>query len=157
MGAAPSSSRGARRGQQCIFCPGGVGAEPRSKRLHTDDPCYVVRDIAPACQTHLLIVPVRHVRDIDALEGEEDARLVEHMERVGRRLLEEHAAAHEHMVGFHRPPFNSVSHLHLHCFALPFTPFLKRLKYLPGISFKSPQWVAQRARERESHSIQTKP
>ncbi|KAK8945891.1 hypothetical protein KSP40_PGU013055 [Platanthera guangdongensis] len=24
--------------------------------------------------------------------------------------------------GFHRPPFNSVNHLHLHCFALPFTP-----------------------------------
>ena len=24
--------------------------------------------------------------------------------------------------GFHQPPFNSVDHLHLHCFALPFLP-----------------------------------
>lgn len=27
-----------------------------------------------------------------------------------------------HRFGFHQPPFNSVDHLHLHCFALPFMP-----------------------------------
>ncbi|XP_056851372.1 bifunctional adenosine 5'-phosphosulfate phosphorylase/adenylylsulfatase HINT4-like isoform X2 [Raphanus sativus] len=31
--------------------------------------------------------------------------------------------------GFHQPPFNSVDHLHLHCFALPFMPRWKFVKY----------------------------
>ncbi|KAL7167248.1 hypothetical protein ACSBR2_037835 [Camellia fascicularis] len=32
--------------------------------------------------------------------------------------------------GFHQPPLNSVNHLHLHCFALPYTPRWKHIKYM---------------------------
>ncbi|GLT91063.1 hypothetical protein SLE2022_089720 [Rubroshorea leprosula] len=32
--------------------------------------------------------------------------------------------------GFHQPPFNSGNHLHLHCFALPFIPRWKHIKYI---------------------------
>lgn len=31
--------------------------------------------------------------------------------------------------GFHQPPFNSVDHLHLHCFALPFVPRYRYASY----------------------------
>ena len=31
--------------------------------------------------------------------------------------------------GFHIPPFNSVDHLHMHAFALPFEPAWKERKY----------------------------
>lgn len=34
--------------------------------------------------------------------------------------------------GFHQPPFNSVDHLHLHCFALSFLPrYLNIFSYFP--------------------------
>ena len=31
--------------------------------------------------------------------------------------------------GYHLPPFNSVDHLHMHAFALPFEPAWKERKY----------------------------
>ena len=48
---------------------------------------------------------------------------------VGRALLEQAAPGAATQFGFHLPPFNSVDHLHLHCFALPFTPAWKAWKY----------------------------
>ncbi|GJP43777.1 hypothetical protein CLOM_g3193 [Closterium sp. NIES-68] len=51
---------------------------------------------------------------------------------VGQKLLREHAPdAKEYHFGFHRPPFNSVDHLHLHCFALPFNSWWHQQKYTP--------------------------
>jgi hypothetical protein len=45
-------------------------------------------------------------------------RAVEGMLSVGNELLSS-AEPSRRKFGFHYPPFNSVSHLHLHCFALP--------------------------------------
>jgi len=41
---------------------------------------------------------------------------------VGQQLLQKDAPQSIHRFGFHQPPFNSVDHLHLHCFALPYVP-----------------------------------
>ena len=47
------------------------------------------------------------------------ANAVEDMCRVGSKLLTSIEPQREHKFGFHVPPWNSVDHLHLHCFALP--------------------------------------
>jgi hypothetical protein len=39
------------------------------------------------------------------------------MQAVGRSLLEQFAPGAPYEFGYHLPPFNSVDHLHLHCFA----------------------------------------
>jgi hypothetical protein len=43
---------------------------------------------------------------------------VEDMVAVGNQLLGD-ASPDQRKFGFHYPPFNSVMHLHLHCFKLP--------------------------------------
>lgn len=35
--------------------------------------------------------------------------------------------------GFHRPPFASVPHLHLHCLGMPFRPSWNRIRYTESI------------------------
>ena len=41
------------------------------------------------------------------------------MRRIGSKLLTSLEPQRQHKFGFHVPPWNSVDHLHLHCFALP--------------------------------------
>ena len=53
---------------------------------------------------------------------------VEDMCRIGSKLLTSIEPHREHKFGFHVPPWNSVDHLHLHCFALPHRSCLA-LKY----------------------------
>ncbi|CAN1748186.1 Bifunctional adenosine 5'-phosphosulfate phosphorylase/adenylylsulfatase HINT4, partial [Linum perenne] len=81
---------------------------------------------------HYLVIPVKHIATVNDLRRrEEDYTLVNHMLQVGRTLLQQDAPESKHSrFGFHQPPFNSVNHLHLHCFALPFIPKWKHIKYL---------------------------
>ena len=45
--------------EDCIFCKINAGEIP-SEILYRDDVCFVIRDIAPKAQVHLLIIPSDH-------------------------------------------------------------------------------------------------
>jgi hypothetical protein len=51
------------------------------------------------------------------------------MLKVGKgildKLCEKMGYTKSYRFGFHLPPYNSVDHVHLHCFILPFTNILK--------------------------------
>ncbi|XP_028093161.1 bifunctional adenosine 5'-phosphosulfate phosphorylase/adenylylsulfatase HINT4-like isoform X2 [Camellia sinensis] len=80
---------------------------------------------------HYLVVPVEHIPTVKDLQRRtEDHSLVSHMLNVGQNLLHRDAPQSKHRFGFHQPPLNSVNHLHLHCFALPYTPRWKHIKYM---------------------------
>lgn len=66
----------------------------------------------------------QHVGTVWVLRREH-ADLVKHMENVGRDVLGKiHNDCSGKVFGFHRPPFNSIEHLHLHCIGLPWgSPF----------------------------------
>lgn len=112
----------------CIFCPPGRPG----KLLHEDDKVVAFEDINPAALRHYLVIPVEHISTVrDLQRRKEDYTLVEDMLKIGQSLLQRDApGAVEYRFGFHQPPFNSVSHLHLHCFALPYIPRWKKIKYL---------------------------
>jgi Scavenger mRNA decapping enzyme C-term binding len=62
--------------------------------------------------------------------------LAEHMGTVGTKLLEANAAAAgrsttaaSFLLLYHVPPFNSIDHLHVHCFELPFKSWGHSKKY----------------------------
>ncbi|CAN0908497.1 Bifunctional adenosine 5'-phosphosulfate phosphorylase/adenylylsulfatase HINT4 [Linum grandiflorum] len=125
MAGAPSPSP-----SPCIFCQIS-GKSTLTNLLHTDDRVVAFQDIRPSAFRHYLVIPVKHIATVNDLRRrEEDYTLVSHMLQVGRTLLQQDAPESKHRFGFHQPPFNSVNHLHLHCFALPFTPKWKHIKYV---------------------------
>uniref|UniRef100_A0A0D3DEG1 HIT domain-containing protein n=1 Tax=Brassica oleracea var. oleracea TaxID=109376 RepID=A0A0D3DEG1_BRAOL len=83
-----------------------------------DEKVVAFQDIKPAAQRHYLVIPVEHIPTVrDLQRRDEDYSLALTSSVLPRRF------------GFHQPPFNSVDHLHLHCFALSFLPRWKAVKY----------------------------
>ncbi|GAB4858037.1 Bifunctional adenosine 5'-phosphosulfate phosphorylase/adenylylsulfatase hint4 [Ancistrocladus abbreviatus] len=115
----------------CIFCQ-IASSSITTQLLHQDDKVVAFPDINPAAFRHYLVIPVEHIPTVKDLQKRpEDYSLVSHMLDVGKNLLVKDAPQSNHRFGFHQPPFNSVNHLHLHCFALPFIPRWRHLKYMP--------------------------
>ncbi|KAB2018103.1 hypothetical protein ERO13_D08G188900v2 [Gossypium hirsutum] len=115
----------------CIFCQIARSSNS-TPLLHSDDKVVAFKDINPSAFRHYLIIPVEHIPTVNDLQRRnEDYTLVSHMINVGETLLRRDAPqSNQYRFGFHQPPFNSVDHLHLHCFALPFIPRWKQLKYM---------------------------
>ena len=94
----------------CLFCKLVIGGD----HLHAADGFVAIRDIAPAAETHVLILPVRHVdtfREIDAFPDEEAGRML--------RFVAEVAAAeglldYRVIVNVGPGAGQTVSHLHWH-------------------------------------------
>eukprot|EP01018_Ginkgo_biloba_P012065 Gb_27861 [translate_table: standard] len=117
-------------GEACTFCK--LASSSGGSLLYKDEKVVAFQDINPAAQRHYLVIPVDHIPTVQNLQRRrEDYALVEHMLKVGHSLLQRDApGALEHRFGFHQPPFASMSHLHLHCLALPYVPRWKAIKYV---------------------------
>uniref|UniRef100_A0A1B6DG90 Adenosine 5'-monophosphoramidase HINT3 n=1 Tax=Clastoptera arizonana TaxID=38151 RepID=A0A1B6DG90_9HEMI len=101
---------------KCIFCD-IVHSNDSSKIIFEDDDVVVFPDIKPAAPHHYLVVPKEHIKDAKSLKSEFKT-LVQKMVDTGNRILQEKEAnLHDSRLGFHWPPFNSISHLHLHVIA----------------------------------------
>ncbi|XP_038875694.1 bifunctional adenosine 5'-phosphosulfate phosphorylase/adenylylsulfatase HINT4 isoform X1 [Benincasa hispida] len=114
----------------CIFCQKASNSTANNL-LHFDERVVAFEDINPSAVRHLLVIPKEHIPTVRNLQRRaEDYSLVSHMLEVGQTLLSQDSPRLKHRFGFHQPPMNSVNHLHLHCFALPYTPRWKFVKYL---------------------------
>eukprot|EP00240_Pyramimonas_obovata_P014086 CAMPEP_0118947586 /NCGR_PEP_ID=MMETSP1169-20130426/46309_1 /TAXON_ID=36882 /ORGANISM="Pyramimonas obovata, Strain CCMP722" /LENGTH=189 /DNA_ID=CAMNT_0006893833 /DNA_START=268 /DNA_END=837 /DNA_ORIENTATION=- len=141
---------------QCVFCRVAAGEERPSGQdrniLFKDGRMVAFKDRSPAAEVHLLVSSIAHIESaVDLQRGEEDYKLAKDMLTLGQALISEAAPDAKTQFGFHIPPFNSVDHLHLHCFALPFKPAWKQWKYttlsIPGInSYVSADEVLEKLR-----------
>ncbi|XP_023844585.1 adenosine 5'-monophosphoramidase HINT3 isoform X3 [Salvelinus sp. IW2-2015] len=108
--------------KKCIFCK-VVNNEMGTEILHVDEEVSCFRDIKPGAPHHYLVVPTRHVGNL------------EKMVEIGMEILQKNNVLDLSDVrfGFHWPPFCSVSHLHLHVLA-PASQmgFMSRLFYRPN-------------------------
>lgn len=125
--------------------------------LHEDDQVICFNDIAPASQHHTLVIPKRHIEHSGCLQPA-DAPLLQHMESVALTVLQRQfpdldvAAAHASgaiSTGYHRFPFISVRHLHMHCiYPMPvpwFYPIARFLKFPHGHGFFYPSSASVRS------------
>ncbi|XP_075001893.1 adenosine 5'-monophosphoramidase HINT3 isoform X3 [Calonectris borealis] len=89
------------------------------------------RDIRPDAPHHYLVVPVEHMQNCKTLKTEH-IPIVKRMMEVGKAVLQRNnfSDLNDVRMGFHWPPFCSISHLHLHVLA-PASQlgFLSRLLY----------------------------
>lgn len=119
----------------CLFCNFASG-QAEKHLVHEDELCVAFLPLKICAKQHLLIVPKKHIQTVDTLDTG-DGELVLHLGQVGTRLLQDTATSEGRSLSnpesmsfiYHRPPHNSIDHLHLHCFELPHTSIAWRGKY----------------------------
>ena len=79
--------------ETCIFCKITAG-QMGTEFLYEDDLAVVFRDLHPQAPVHLLVVPKRHIPDVDHLE-DGDRELVGHLFRVAAKVAAEQGFAPE--------------------------------------------------------------
>lgn len=56
----------------CLFCKIERNEIP-SERVYEDEDVYVIRDIAPKADTHLLVIPRKHIASLNDLSSGDEA------------------------------------------------------------------------------------
>ncbi|KAG5175102.1 HIT-like domain-containing protein [Tribonema minus] len=121
----------------CLFCNFARRTDAKPL-LFEDDHCVAFLPLDIAAEQHILVVPKTHIKTVNDLRTE-DASLAAHMRQVATATLTQQAAAQARTLDprdirltYHAPPFNSIDHLHLHAFEMPFAknPLLS-IKYAP--------------------------
>jgi len=97
----------------CIFCR--LVAE--GDHVYAADGFVAIRDIKPVAETHLLVLPQRHVdtfRDVDAFPDDEAGRMLRFVAETARHAgLEDYRV----LVNVGRGAGQTVFHLHWHVLA----------------------------------------
>jgi histidine triad (HIT) family protein len=114
------------RDPDCLFCKIAAGDIP-SDRVYEDDAVIAFRDIHPQAPTHVLVVPRRHVPDVDTL-ADDDAGLLSALFAAVRRVaeLEGLAKGYRVVTNVGAESGQSVFHLHLHLLGG------RRMRWPPG-------------------------
>lgn len=108
----------------CIFCKIERDEIP-SEKVYQDDDVIVIKDIAPKADTHLLVIPRKHIASLNKLLPEDQALMGKIM-----LLLPELAQKHNLQHGF-RTIINTekgggqeVFHIHFHLLGGRHLPFV---------------------------------
>lgn len=102
----------------CLFCKMAAGTI-KPDIVYEDDLVLAFRDIAPQAPVHVLLIPKRHVANLDAAGGE-DAALLAHLLLTARRVARELAVAdngYRLVNNCNRDGGQTVYHLHFHLLA----------------------------------------
>ena len=128
---------------KCLFCRIANGREPGSQVLFEKEGVAIFKDIRPAATHHYLVVPQTHVDNPKSL-GYKDIELVESLIAIGQEFLAQQGGdIDDARLGFHWPPFNTISHLHLHViYPASRMGWLASLIFRPdSLWFVTPAWL----------------
>lgn len=99
----------------CLFCK-IVGRKIPAKLVHSDDMVVAFEDINPQAPTHILIVPTKHISDIQSMT-EGDRELVGHLFFVAQTIAGTHGfdkSGYRLVINNGRDAGQAVFHIHLH-------------------------------------------
>ena len=92
-----------------------IDKEIPAKILYEDDLCLAFPDINPQAPTHVLVIPKKEIRGVDAIAAE-DISIVGHLLHVVRQLAEQLGLGGGYRVVINNGAAagQTVDHLHLH-------------------------------------------
>ncbi len=99
----------------CLFCK-IVDRKIPAKLVHSDDMSIAFEDINPQAPSHILVVPNKHIRDIQSMD-EEDRELIGHLFFIARNLAEKRGldkGGYRLVINNGRDAGQAVFHIHLH-------------------------------------------
>lgn len=98
----------------CVFCQICGDNPSGTELLYSSDELVVFKDIKPAAKHHYLVVSREHIPDARAMSSAHKPLLEKMLAAADQVLREQGGDPADVRLGFHWPPFHSVSHLHLH-------------------------------------------
>jgi histidine triad (HIT) family protein len=87
-----------------------------AKLVHNDEMAVAFADINPQAPTHILIVPNKHISDIQSM-GEEDRNIIGHLFFVAKNLAKKRGldkGGYRLVINNGRDAGQAVFHVHLH-------------------------------------------
>ena len=99
----------------CIFCKIAAGEIP-SQPVYADDEMIAFQDISPQAPTHILVIPRKHISDMNDAGAEDQALLGALLLRAGKIAGELGLAESGYRLALNTGPDarQSVFHIHLH-------------------------------------------
>jgi len=103
--------------QDCIFCKIVSGQIP-SKKIQENDDVIVIKDIHPQAPIHYLIIPKKHIKNIQSCESQ-DQNLLGAVFMMAQNLSQETVGAQEFKLVSNNGASvgQSVFHIHIHFLA----------------------------------------
>ncbi|GAB4427169.1 MAG: histidine triad nucleotide-binding protein [Anaerolineales bacterium] len=99
----------------CLFCKIIKGDIP-STTIFQDEQVTAFRDINPAAPVHILLVPNKHIADVNDI-AEEDEKLIGHLIRMAQPIAEQEGIAksgYRLIINTGPDSHQEIFHLHLH-------------------------------------------
>ncbi|HKC04295.1 MAG TPA: HIT domain-containing protein [Patescibacteria group bacterium] len=97
--------------QDCIFCKIVAGEVP-SKKAYEDSDTLAFYDIKPAAETHLVIIPKKHISTFMDLNNES-----QNLIRTAQIVINEKNIASGYKIVINGGKYQEVPHFHLHLLA----------------------------------------
>ena len=101
--------------QDCIFCKIFAG-EIHCEQVYADNQIIAFHDISPQAPTHILVIPRKHISDMNEASAEDQAVLGHMMLRASEIAAEAGLAESGYRLALNTGPDarQSVFHIHLH-------------------------------------------
>ena len=96
----------------CLFCKIIKGDIP-SYKIYEDDYVYAFLDINPDSNGHTLVIPKKHILDVDTMDNETIVKLFEVVKKI-KKLLEEKLNCDGITLIQNNGDVQEVKHFHIH-------------------------------------------
>jgi ATP adenylyltransferase len=103
--------------QECIFCTKPAADDDEANLIvHRGKRCFVILNLFPYTNGHLMVAPFEHVATLPDLDAETVAEIMD-LSQQGMRALEDVYAPHGYNVGFNQGRVAGAGvehHIHMH-------------------------------------------